>query len=90
MPDLRHWCQRLSARKEEAIALVGPERYRLWVAYLAGVTMGFEYGPLHVFQTVATKQGETIQPLPSTREDLYLEAAPRSGNQAKREIVLRR
>jgi hypothetical protein len=43
-----------------------------------------------VFQTVATRQGETIQPLPSTREDLYREAAPRSGNQAKREIVLGR
>ena len=86
----RLWHDRLAARRDQAIALVGPERYRMWVAYLAGVTMGFEYGPLHVFQTVATRQGETIQPLPSTREDLYREAAPRSGNQAKREIVLGR
>jgi cyclopropane-fatty-acyl-phospholipid synthase len=43
----------------------------MWVAYLAGVTMGFEYGPLHVFQTVATKQGEALPPLPPTREDVY-------------------
>ena len=65
----------------------GPERYRMWVAYLAGVTVGFEYGPLHVFQTVATKQGEALSPLPPTREDLYREVAPSSGNQPQREIV---
>ena len=41
----RLWHDRLTARREEAIALVGPERYRMWVAYLAGVTVGFEYGP---------------------------------------------
>jgi cyclopropane-fatty-acyl-phospholipid synthase len=66
----RLWHDRLTARREEAIALVGPERYRMWVAYLAGVTVGFEYGPLHVFQTVATKQGAALS-LPPTREDLY-------------------
>jgi cyclopropane-fatty-acyl-phospholipid synthase len=72
----RLWHDRLAARREQAIALVGPERYRMWVAYLAGVTVGFEYGPLHVFQTVATKQGEALSPLPATREDLYLSLAP--------------
>jgi cyclopropane-fatty-acyl-phospholipid synthase len=66
----RLWHDRLTARREEAITLVGPERYRMWVAYLAGVTMGFEYGPLHVFQTVATRQGEAVSALPPTREDL--------------------
>jgi cyclopropane-fatty-acyl-phospholipid synthase len=71
----RLWHDRLAARREQAIALVGPERYRMWVAYLAGVTVGFEYGPLHVFQTVATKQGEALSPLPPTREDLYLPLA---------------
>jgi cyclopropane-fatty-acyl-phospholipid synthase len=57
------------------------------VAYLAGVTMGFEYGPLHVFQTVATRQGEAISPLPPTRADLYREAAPSVGNQTERPLV---
>ena len=47
---LRH--DRLTARRAEAIALVGPERYRMRVAHRAGVTVGFEYGPLHVCQTV--------------------------------------
>ena len=45
------------------------------VAYLAGVTVGFEHGPLHVFQTVATKQAAATALLPPTREDLY--RAPR-------------
>ena len=84
----RLWHDRLAARREQAIALVGPERYRMWLAYLAGVTVGFEYGPLHVFQTVATKQGQAVCTLPPTREDLYREAARSSGNQAEREIVL--
>lgn len=86
----RLWHDRLAARRGEAIALVGPERYRMWVAYLAGVTIGFEHGPLHVFQTVATKQGNAISALPPTRADLYQEAALGSGNHAKREIVLGR
>jgi cyclopropane-fatty-acyl-phospholipid synthase len=72
----RLWHDRLTARREQAIALVGPERYRMWVAYLAGVTIGFEYGPLHVFQTVATRQGEALSPLPPTREDLYRAVEP--------------
>jgi cyclopropane-fatty-acyl-phospholipid synthase len=72
----RLWHDRLAARREQAIALVGPERYRMWVAYLAGVTMGFEYGPLHVFQTVATRQDEAVSPLPPSREDLCAVCAP--------------
>ena len=35
------WCQRLSARSEEAVRLVGGERYRMWAAYLAGVSLAF-------------------------------------------------
>ena len=81
----RLWHDRLAARRDAAIALVGAERYRMWVAYLAGVTVGFEHGPLHVFQTVATRQGEALPPLPPTREDLYRDltpAAPKSVGQA--------
>ncbi|HET6426280.1 MAG TPA: cyclopropane-fatty-acyl-phospholipid synthase family protein [Planctomycetaceae bacterium] len=68
----RHWCQRLSARKEEAIAMVGPERYRLWVAYLAGVSFAFQDGSLRIFQVVASKHASKGQSeLPQTRADLY-------------------
>ncbi len=68
----RHWCQRLSANKEAAIRLVGPERYRLWVAYLAGAAGGFEAGSIKLFQVVATKHASKgLSGMPPTRDDLY-------------------
>jgi cyclopropane-fatty-acyl-phospholipid synthase len=70
----RHWCQRLSARREEAIQLVGSERYRMWVAYLAAVSFGFADGSLRIYQTVATKhRAKGPSGMPPTREDLYEE-----------------
>jgi cyclopropane-fatty-acyl-phospholipid synthase len=69
---LRLWCQRLSARREEAIGLVGEEKYRAWVAYLAGFSFGFEDGFLRIFQTVATKHARKgVSGMPWTREHLY-------------------
>ena len=51
----------------------------MWIAYLAGVTGGFEHGPSHVFQTVAAKQAaKAASPLPPTRDDLYRAASPQS------------
>ena len=70
----RLWHDRLVARREAAIGLVGPERYRMWVAYLAGVTVGFEHGPMRIYQTVATRQTAAAV-LPPTRADLYEAAA---------------
>lgn len=68
----RLWCQRLSARKDEAIALVGEAKYRLWVAYLAGVSFAFKNGTIRLFQTVATRhQKNAPLELPPTRADLY-------------------
>jgi cyclopropane-fatty-acyl-phospholipid synthase len=68
----RLWCQRLSARETEAIALVGPERHRLWVAYLAGVSFAFADGSLRIYQTVATKhRAKGPSGLPPTRAHLY-------------------
>jgi cyclopropane-fatty-acyl-phospholipid synthase len=72
----RLWCQRLSARREEAIALVGPERYRLWVAYLAGVSFAFLDGSARIYQVVASKHAARGRAeLPPTRADLYARAA---------------
>jgi cyclopropane-fatty-acyl-phospholipid synthase len=65
------WCERLTANKEQAIALVGEEKYRIWVAYLAGVSLAFSRGTLRLFQTVATKSAKGKSPLPPTRADLY-------------------
>jgi cyclopropane-fatty-acyl-phospholipid synthase len=72
----RLWCQRLSARRDEAIALVGPERYNLWVAYLAGVSFGFLDGSIRIYQVVASKHAARGRAeLPPTRADLYRAAA---------------
>lgn len=68
----RLWCQRLSAREDEAITQVGRERYRLWVAYLAGVSFAFADGSLRIFQTVATKhKAKGPSGMPATRAHLY-------------------
>jgi cyclopropane-fatty-acyl-phospholipid synthase len=65
------WCERLTARKDEAIGYVGEEKYRIWVAYLAGVSLGFSRGSLRIFQTLASKSAKRPPPLPPTRADLY-------------------
>jgi len=72
----RLWCQRLSARRDEAIRLVGPERYRLWVLYLAGVSFAFLDGSASIYQVVASKHAARGRAeLPPTRADLYRDAA---------------
>jgi cyclopropane-fatty-acyl-phospholipid synthase len=69
---LKYWCKNLSANREEAIRLVGPERYRLWVAYMAGGSAGFTAGSIKLFQVVATKRaGKGLSGMPPTREHLY-------------------
>ncbi|TWT55107.1 Methoxy mycolic acid synthase MmaA3 [Rubripirellula amarantea] len=68
----RFWCKNLSANKEEAIRLVGLERYNLWVAYLAGASGGFSAGSIKLYQVVATKRAaKGLSGMPPTREHLY-------------------
>ena len=38
--------RRLVAIGDKAIAQVGPEKYRMWIAYLAGVSFAFNDGSL--------------------------------------------
>lgn len=69
---LRYWCKNLSANREAAIEMVGPERYRLWVAYLAGGSTGFTAGSIKLFQVVATKRASKgLSGMPPTRAGLY-------------------
>jgi cyclopropane-fatty-acyl-phospholipid synthase len=70
----KYWYQNLTANKEQAIKQVGRERYYLWVAYLAGVSFGFNAGSMLIFQTLASKRGKIKGPsgLPPTRADLYI------------------
>jgi cyclopropane-fatty-acyl-phospholipid synthase len=69
------WCRRLHARRDEAEAMVGPERTRIWLAYLAGVSLAFSRGSLSLFQTLASKkkrEGDTLAlNVPPSRADLY-------------------
>jgi cyclopropane-fatty-acyl-phospholipid synthase len=54
------------------VALVGREKYRIWIAYLAGVSFAFADGSLRIYQTVATKHGRKgASGMPLTREHLY-------------------
>ena len=73
----RIWAERLMANREAAVAEVGSELYRLWVAYLCGVSIAFSRGTLSHFQTLASKRHRGPSPLPPTRADLYgVRAAP--------------
>lgn len=65
------WCERLTARRDEAVALVGEETYRIWVAYLAGCSLAFGRGAARIFQTLASHSAKGLSPLPPTRADLY-------------------
>jgi cyclopropane-fatty-acyl-phospholipid synthase len=68
----RYWCKNLSANKDRAIELVGSERYRLWVAYLAGASGGFAAGSIKIYQVLATKKSSKgASGMPPTREYLY-------------------
>jgi cyclopropane-fatty-acyl-phospholipid synthase len=47
---LRHWSTRLDERLEEAEAIAGPERTRIWRLYLRAARHGFETGHTAVYQ----------------------------------------
>jgi cyclopropane-fatty-acyl-phospholipid synthase len=48
---MAHWTRRLDERRDEAIALVGPERLRVWRLYLRVARNGFLGGFTGVYQT---------------------------------------
>ena len=66
-----HWVNALVEKRDEAIAEIGEEKYRIWIAYLAGVSLAFSRGTLRIFQTLVSKSPKRPPPLPPTRADLY-------------------
>ncbi|MGI6247380.1 MAG: class I SAM-dependent methyltransferase [Pseudochelatococcus sp.] len=68
----RLWCERLAANRDKAVAEVGEAKTRLWLLYLAGVSLGFERGTIGIFQTLASKRARGASGLPPTRADLYV------------------
>jgi cyclopropane-fatty-acyl-phospholipid synthase len=68
----RLWYRALIDREAQARAEVGDEKYRMWIAYLAGVSLAFQDGSLRIFQTLASKhKAKGPSGLPPTRADLY-------------------
>ena len=67
----RLWHDRLLANRDAAEREVGEQKTRLWLLYLAGVSIGFERGTLGLFQTLASKKRRGASGLPPTRADLY-------------------
>ncbi len=65
------WCERLTARREEAIQLVGAATYRIWVAYLGGCSLAFRRGSARIYQTLAGKSAKGPPAVPPSRADLY-------------------
>lgn len=67
----RFWHDRLFANRAAAEREVGSVKTRLWIAYLAGVSIGFSRGSIAIFQTLASKRVRGPSGLPPTRADLY-------------------
>src|SRR5262249_15207444 len=74
---LELWSKALAANEDEAIRLVGQEKYRVWMAYLVGLSFGFSDGTLRLFQVVASKHAaKGASAMPQTRADLYERPMP--------------
>jgi len=69
---LWHWVDRLDAHKDEAFALVGEKKYRIWRIYMAGYALAFQRGWASVYQVLAGKPlANGALTLPLTREYIY-------------------
>ncbi len=74
---LWHWVDRLEARKEEAKALVGEKKYRIWQIYMGGSAHAFERGWMSLFQILAGKPlTNGSLPYQFTRDHIYQTALP--------------
>lgn len=68
---LREWTRRLYDKRDEAYAMVGEARARLWLIYFALFAKGFERGSVLVYQTVAQRRRPGPSGLPLDRKALY-------------------
>ena len=55
---LRRWVANLEEHWDEAVALVGPARARIWRLYMAGSAVNFEADRVQIHQVLATKTSE--------------------------------
>jgi len=68
---LRHWVQRLEARRDEALQCVSEATYRVWRLYMAASALSFEEGGIGVYQILASRRARGCYPVPLTRRDVY-------------------
>jgi len=61
---LRAWAANLEARWEEAVALVGSGRARVWRLYVAGSALNFESGATQIHQTLAVRPDRGCSGMP--------------------------
>jgi len=67
-----HWSRRFESHGEQLRKMVGEKRFRIWRAYLAGCTYGFEQNWIALHQILAVKAKAGPQPhLPLTRDYMY-------------------
>ncbi|MFZ2653271.1 MAG: cyclopropane-fatty-acyl-phospholipid synthase family protein [Burkholderiaceae bacterium] len=79
---LRHWVQRLEARRDEALRHVGEATYRVWRLYMAACALEFEEGGTGVYQILTGKRRSGAPAVPLTRRDLYGVAARDTGGKS--------
>lgn len=66
---LRHWVANLDQHWDEAVALVGPRRARVWRLYMAASAIGFEDGGLSLHQVLGVvPAADGTSGMPSTRD----------------------
>ena len=65
---LRAWVARLQARWDEAVALVGEGRARVWLLYMVGSATGFARGAVGVDQVLAVRSDSGRSGMPLRRE----------------------
>ncbi len=66
------WSDRLEARRDEAVRMIGERRYRIWQIYLAGCAYGFANGWMNLYQILCCKsQNTALARQPLTRDYMY-------------------
>jgi cyclopropane-fatty-acyl-phospholipid synthase len=66
---LRRWLANLRTHRDEATAIVGPERERTWELYILASALGFEDGDISVYQVLSARS-DAPTGLPLDRAEL--------------------
>ncbi len=70
---LRHWSDAFEHQLEQLESIAGKQRSRVWRVYLAGCAHAFAQGWINVYQLLAVKGASGSNPLPLTRDFMYLD-----------------